>query len=444
MSAQAPSIQTDDVQANVKPKAVAKADKHIWGIFIALCIISVIELYSASSREVASSSIGVMGPIIRHLVMLGGGAFLVYVLSKRHYSDFIPFTIIFACVSVVMMVYVMFFGEIVNGARRSLTILGIGIYPAEMVKLSAVLLIALVMTWNPNTKKVGVTSKAVIYSGFIVLLLSGLLIEQGLTNTLLLLAISYSMMIVGGVRFVDLLLLTLAYAACGGLFLVYLVLSEPKDIPADEDQQIEMVAGETAKKNPTRLDTWKARLGRHGQDSVPKWEIPAVGKNRQEILSYMAQANGGIYGVGPGNSREASRLPLAFSDYIFAIIVEELGLIGGIVVLTLYLWLLGRASGIASHCNRTYPALVVIGMAIMIAFQALFHMGIVSGVFPVSGQPLPLLSKGGTSIVVTAIAFGIMLSISRTATRQGGKKQDIRDEIDALPEQFGAENQMQL
>lgn len=443
MSVQSPSIQAEEVQSNVKPKAVAKADKHIWGIFIALCLISVIELYSASSREVASSSIGVMGPIIRHLVMLGGGALLVYFLSKRHYSEFIPFTLVFACVSVVMMVYVMFFGDIVNGARRSLTILGIGIYPAEMVKLSAVLLIALVMTWNPNTKKVGVTSKAVIYSGFIVLLLSGLLIEQGLTNTLLLLAISYSMMIVGGVRFVDLLLLTLAYAACGGLFLVYLIFSEPKDIPADADQQIEMLDG-TAKKNPTRLDTWTARLSRHGQDSVPKWEIPAVGKNRQEILSYMAQANGGIYGVGPGNSREASRLPLAFSDYIFAIIIEELGLIGGIVVLILYLWLLGRASGIASHCNRTYPALVVIGMAIMIAFQALFHMGIVSGVFPVSGQPLPLLSKGGTSIVVTAIAFGIMLSISRTATRQGGKKQDIRDEIDALPEQFGAENQMQL
>lgn len=114
------------------------------------------------------------------------------------------------------------------------------------------------------------------------------------------------------------------------------------------------------------------------------------------------------------------------------------------MVLLLYLWLLGRASGIASHCNRTYPALVVIGMAVMIAFQALFHIAIVTGVFPVSGQPLPLLSKGGTSILVTAIAFGIMLSISRTATRQGGKKQDIRDEIEALPEQFGAENQMQL
>lgn len=431
------------MQQGAKPKAVAKADKHIWGIFIALCIISTIELYSASSREVASSSIGVMGPILRHIVMLAGGALIVWFLSRRHYSDFIPFTLGFALVSVVMMVYVMFFGEIVNGARRSLTILGIGIYPAEMVKLSAVLLIALVMTWNPNTKKVGVTSKAVIYSGGIVLFLSGLLIEQGLTNTLLLLAISYSMMIIGGVRILHLILLTVAYAACGGVFILYLLFSEPKDIPADAEQKVEMVNG-TAKKNPTRIDTWIARVQRHSGDSVPKWEIPATGKNRQEILSYMAQANGGIYGVGPGNSREASRLPLAFSDYIFAIIVEELGLIGGLVVLVLYLWLLGRASGIASHCNRTYPALVVIGMAVMIAFQALFHMGIVSGVFPVSGQPLPLLSKGGTSIAVTAIAFGIMLSISRTATRQGGKKQDIRDEIDALPEQFGAENQMQL
>ena len=239
MSVESPSLQVDEQQSTVKPKAVAKADKHIWGIFIALCIISTIELYSASSREVASSSIGVMGPIIRHLVMLGGGALIVWFLSKRHYSEFIPLTLGFAAVSVVMMVYVMFFGEIVNGARRSLTILGIGIYPAEMVKLSAVLLIALVMSWNPNTQKVGVTSKAVVYSGIIVLFLSGLLIEQGLTNTLLLLSISYSMMIVGGVRLVHLLVLTVAYAACGGVFILYLLLSEPKDIPADADQKVE-------------------------------------------------------------------------------------------------------------------------------------------------------------------------------------------------------------
>ena len=426
-----------------KPQAVAKADKHIWGIFIALCIISVIELHSAPSREVASSSIGVMGPILRHLAMLLGGFVLVWFFSRRHYSYFIPFSIGFAAISVAMMLYVMFFGDIVNGARRSLTILGIGIYPAEMVKISAVLMIALVMTWNQNPKDIGITSRGVIYSGLIVLGLSGLLIEQGLTNTLLLLAISYSIMIIGGVKLLHLLALTGFYAVCGGLFIGYLYISEVREIPADAEQQTELATGSGAK-HESRIATWMARLDRHGSDSIPKWEIPATGKNRQEILSYMAQANGGIYGVGPGNSREASRLPLAFSDYIFAIVIEELGLIGGLVVLMLYLWLLGRASGIASHCNRTYPALMVMGMAVMIAFQALFHMGIVSGVFPVSGQPLPLISKGGTSIVVTALAFGIMLSVSRTATRQGNKKQEIRDELESLPEQFRDENRMQL
>lgn len=423
------TLQAEEAVTQSKPKAVASADKHIWGIFIALCIISTIELYSASSREVAGSSIGVMGPILRHLVMLAGGTFIVWIFSRRHYSDFIPFTIGFSLLSVAMMVWVMLFGDIINGARRSLTIMGIGIFPAEMVKISAVLMIALVMTWNPDKKKVGVTSNAVIISGIIVLILSGLLIEQGLTNTLLLLAISYSMMIIGGVKVKHLLLLTLVYILLAGGFLCYVKLT-----------------------NSGRFETWVARIERHGNTQivdgkevkVDPWEIAPTGKNRQKILSFMAQAHGGIHGVGPGNSREASRLPLAFSDYIFAIIVEELGLIGGLVVLILYLWLLGRASGIASQCTRTYPALVVIGMAVMIAFQALFHIAIVSGVFPVSGQPLPLISKGGTSIVVTAIAFGIMLSISRTATRQGGRKQDIREEFEALPEQFGAENQMRL
>lgn len=422
------TLPLEDGKTSSKPKAVSSSDKHIWGIFIALCIISTIELYSASSREVASSSLGVMGPIIRHLVMLAGGTLIVWYLSRRHYSDFIPFTLGFSLISVALMLYVMFFGDVINDARRSFTFLGIGIFPAEMVKISAVLLIALVMTWNPDTKKVGVTSNAVVYSGAIVLILSGLLIKQGLTNTLLLIAISYSMMIVGGVKIKHLLQLTAVYIAIGSVFI----------LTTD--------AG--------RLETWLARWHRFfttevkaddgTMKTVEPWEVEPTGKNRQSVLSFMAQANGGIHGVGPGNSREASRLPLAFSDYIYAIIIEELGLIGGIVVLVLYLWLLGRAAGIASRCTRTYPALAVIGMAVMIAFQALFHMAIVSGVFPVSGQPLPLISKGGTSIVVTAIAFGIMLSISRTATRQGGKKQDIREEFEALPEQFGGENSMQL
>ena len=435
---------TPEVVPQSKPKALARSDKHIWGIFIALCIISVIELYSASSREVAASSIGVIGPIVRHLFMLGMGVGITWILSRRHYSDFAIFTVVFSVLSAVAMVYVMFYGNYVNGARRSFSLLGIGIYPAEMVKISAVLLVALVMTLNQDPHGVGITRKGMIWSGVVIMFFSALLIEQGLTNTLLLIAITYSMMLIGGVKWLHLIGLTAFYAMCGVLFVGYLYFTEVNsDIPADASATVEYAEDGVGRK-PSRIETWIARMSRHSSDSIPKWEIEPTGKNRQEILSYMAQANGGIHGVGPGNSRESARLPLAFSDYIYAIVVEELGLLGGVAVLILYLWLLARAAGIASRCSITYPALIVMGMAVMIAFQALFHMGIVTGVFPVSGQPLPLISIGGTSIVVTCIAFGIMLSVSRTASRHGNKKQEITEEKESLPEQLRDENRMQL
>lgn len=439
---------TSSAISTSKPKAVSGADKHIWGIVIALCLVSVIELYSASSREVAASAIGVMGPILRHLVMLAGGLFVVWLLSKRHYSEFAVFTLVFAAISAGLMIYVMFCGDYINGARRSLTILGIGIFPAEMVKLSAVLLVALIMTLNQNPKGVGITAKGMILCCVVLMFFCALLATQGLTNTMLLVAITASMMLIGGVKFSHICYAALVFLMLGGGLFAYLYFTEY--VPWQEAQEQRrlhpelVVEGEEEVKNSSRIVTWMARLERHSADSVPKWELPATGDNRQEVLSYVAQAHGGITGVGPGNSREAARLPLAFSDYIYAIVIEELGLIGGIAVLLLYLWLLGRAAGIASRCSVTYPALLVMGMAVMIAFQALFHMGIVTGVFPVSGQPLPLISKGGTSIIVTCIAFGIMLSVSRTATRKANKKQDIRDEIEALPDSLNGENRMQL
>lgn len=161
------------------------------------------------------------------------------------------------------------------------------------------------------------------------------------------------------------------------------------------------------------------------------------------MFSYMAQANGGVFGVFPGNSRECSRLPLAFSDYIFSIIIEDIGFAGAFAVLVLYLWLLARAGSIASKCTRAFPALLVMGMAVMIVFQALFHMAITTGVFPVSGQPLPLISKGGTSILVTCVAFGIMLSVSRYAA-QNNKAKDIKAEASGLPDDLLATNPAQL
>ena len=169
---------------------------------------------------------------------------------------------------------------------------------------------------------------------------------------------------------------------------------------------------------------------------TPLYEQEITEKNDQEMYSYMAQAHGGIFGVLPGNSRECSRLPLAFSDYVFSIIVEELGLFGGLFLIGLFFTLLMRAGNIARKCNRAYPAFLVMGMAVMVVLQAYFHMAINTGVFPVS---LPLISKGGTSVLVISIAFGVMLSVSRTATQTSAEK-DVRKEKEALPESMRAAN----
>ncbi len=431
------AAQSQPTPVHPETKQRLHGDKHIWGTFILLCIVSIIELYSASSREVASA--GVYGPIIRHCALLCIGVAIVWTLEKVPYKWFVPLTPFFVFVSMGMMVYVMFFGEIVNGARRSLTIVGLTLQPAEFIKMSAVLVIALIM--SRTQERQGVTTKGVAWSAGIVLLFGALLFNQGLTNTILLMAISLSMMLIGGVQWKKFGVVLIVYGviAAGGLVL--------KDGLEDDDIKTEDVelaeSMEDDMKEVNRFGTWTGRLDRFWGDTIPKYAQPINALNRQEMYSYMAQANGGIFGVFPGNSRETARLPLAFSDYIFAIIVEDLGFVGGLLLMLVYLWLLRRAGGIASRCSRAFPALLVMGMAVMIVFQALFHMAITTGAFPVSGQPLPLISKGGTSIIVTSIAFGIMLSVSRYAV-QNGKKNEIKAELNALPESVKADNPTQL
>ena len=157
-------------------------------------------------------------------------------------------------------------------------------------------------------------------------------------------------------------------------------------------------------------------------------------EHQQEQLSFIAQAHGHILGVGPGKSREAARLPLAYSDYVFAIIVEELGLIGGLFILLIYVWILGRSAKLTLQFKHTMPGVLVMGCSFVIVFQALYHMAIVSGVIPVSGQPLPLISKGGISVLATSLTFGVMLSVARHAVHVTDSKQAQRIEHDLLPE----------
>lgn len=421
-------IATGNVSATTGTEVRRHGDKSIWGIFIALCLISIIELYSASSREVAAA--GIYGPILRHMAMLAAGVGIVWSLEKIHYKRFFGFAYLFAFVSFVMMLYVMFFGDIINGARRSFTLCGISIQPSEFLKLSAVLLIARVMTYSQKAKLRGVENRGLIITAFIVLLFGAILYPQGLTNTILLMGISGAMMLIGGTEMKKWLCIMLIYGALGAGAHYGKKFYKTHFATTTTEQSIDrgnLREGRMKAYNPFRA----------------KYNDEITAENRQEMYSYMAQANGGIIGVFPGNSRETARLPLAFSDYIYAIIIEDLGFVGGIVLMSLYLCLLIRALQIARKCHRAFPVLLVMGMAIMVVLQALFHMAITTGAFPVSGQPLPLISKGGTSILITSIAFGAMLSVSRSAL-QNGTRQEVKEELNDLPEELRAENPVQL
>lgn len=420
---------------------LARGDKHIWGIYIALCLISIIELYSASSREVASSAMGVFGPIVRHVAMLVAGLMIVLGLQRTHYRNFYSTSLLFVFISVVLMIWCLIGGEIVNGARRNVDLIVMKLQPSEFIKMSAVLITAFIAQ-RTQMKGGGVTNRGVALMAFFVMVFGALLIKQGLTNTLLLMSISGAMFLIGGVQWKKLGIVLGVYMICFGAFYV---ISKSDD---GEKIAIEQVTdgSDIDRANSTagaREGTWAARIKRYMGDGRPKYEHSINANNRQEMYAYMAQANGGLFGVGPGNSRETARLPLAFSDYIYSIIVEDTGLMGGLFVLMLYLWLLARAATIAARCTRAFPALLVLGMAVMIVMQALIHIAIVTGTAPVSGQPLPLISKGGTSILITSIAFGIMLSVSRHTARTG-KRQDIKQELEALPEDLRTENPTQL
>jgi len=159
-------------------------------------------------------------------------------------------------------------------------------------------------------------------------------------------------------------------------------------------------------KTVNRVQTWKHRIENFANDDD--------GANFQSDQGKIAIATGGIIGKGPGNSTQRNFLPHPYSDFIFAIIVEEYGLIGGVVVLLMYLILLFRAGVIVKKANRTFPAFLAIGLALLLVLQAMVNMCVAVNLIPVTGQPLPLVSMGGTSLFFTSAAFGIIISISRT------------------------------
>lgn len=416
-----------------------KSDPFIWGIYGMLILIAIVELFSASTTEVSGDN--VYAPLIRHGLFLAMGLGIILGLQKVHYGYISRFAFPFFIVSVILLFVANQWGANINGAQRAIMIKGMTIQPAEILKLSAVVVLA--MIFGRNQKPLGVSTRGIVLSLIVVTLCALMTIRNGMTNMLIIMVVSASMLLIGGIPWKKIIILALCYFVVGGFG--YWVKSMSDDASEFDEVATEQVEPATTgniyetTKAVDRSDMREGRLkqwwrGVHPTDHIDDY-------NRQTMLSYMAQARGGIKGHGPGNSRESARLPLAYSDYIYSIIIEDTGLVGGVTLMVIYLSLLARAGVLAYRCKRAFPAFLIMGCAVLIVFQALVHMAIVTGASPVSGQPLPFISKGGTSVLVMSTAIGIMLSVSRfaeTNTKQSRKtqKEDLRD----LPEDLQASN----
>ena len=167
-----------------------------------------------------------------------------------------------------------------------------------------------------------------------------------------------------------------------------------------------------------RADTWKARIDKFLNSKPVAPEDVDLDKDAQVAHANIAIASSNIVGKGPGNSVERDFLSQAFSDFIYAIIIEEMGITGAVFVVFLYIILLYRVGSIANRCENNFPAFLAMGLAILLVTQALFNMLVAVGLAPVTGQPLPLISRGGTSTVINSLYVGIILSISRSAKKK--------------------------
>ncbi|MCR4603855.1 MAG: FtsW/RodA/SpoVE family cell cycle protein [Prevotella sp.] len=414
---------------NKKLGNLFKGDKGIWMVFFFLCLISIIEVFSASST-LSYKSQNFMGPIIYHAGTLFFGILLTIVVLNIPCRYFKLMTPVLLILSFATLLWVLFFGESINGANRVIQLPGFTFQPSELAKGTMVLATAQILSAMQRDDGSGADSKAMKYILWLVLPAIMLIGVENLSTAVLLFGVIFVMMFVGRVPMVQIGKLTGGLVLVIGIFLTLVLTLGSMD--SDEEEKAtttELVVGESPQADEEdegvvakifhRFGTWRNRLLNHNSrpDDPNKY---SVRDNFQVAHSNFAIVTSGIVGKGPGNSEERDYLPQAFSDFIFSIIIEEMGLIGAIVVVFLYIILLIRSARIASRCENNFPAFLVMGLAVLLVAQAAINMMVAVGIGPVTGQPLPLVSKGGTSTLVSCVYIGAILSVSRSAKRKDG------------------------
>ena len=404
---------------NKKIGNIFKGDKVIWMVFFFLCMISIVEVFSASSNLTYKSQ-NYMGPIVFHTITIIIGAVVAVVtlnIPCRYFKLMTPFLLI---VTIILLLWVLATGEKTGDASRWINIFGLTFQPSEIAKGTIVLATAQIL--SAMQRENGADKKAFKYILCIVVPIAFLIMVENLSTAALLCSVVYLMMIIGRVPAFQLIKLAgvVIGLALVGLLLIMAV-GNDNNVAVDKAKTEQTAAPKEKSKIEKllhRADTWKSRIKKFSNKQEITPDQYDLDKDAQVAHANIAIVSSNIIGKGPGQSVERDFLSQAFSDFIFAIVIEELGIIGATGVVFLYIVLLYRTARIASRCENNFPAFLAMGLALLLVIQATFNMLVAVGIAPVTGQPLPLISKGGTSTIINCAYIGVILSVSRSAKKR--------------------------
>jgi cell division protein FtsW len=357
-----------------------KGDRWIWLIVILLSVWSLLAIYSSTGTLAYKKGVGTEQFLIKHLVMIVGGLALMYFSHLLDYRYYAGISKILMILTIPLLLYTLIFGNTVNDASRWVTIPVINqtFQTSDLAKLALITFLARSLTKKQeNIKDVKQAFIPIMGSVCVVFILIAL---ANLSTALMLFGVSVLLLIIGRISIKQIAIVCLA----GIILLSGVVLLGPR-----------------RKTYISRIETYM-----HPEKADPD-------KSFQANQSKIAIATGGIIGKGPGNSTQRNFLPHPYSDFVYALIIEEYGLFGGVLLVIIYLIFLYRCILIVTHSPKAFGALLAAGLSFSLTIQAFANMAVAVGLGPVTGVPLPLVSMGGTSILFTSVAFGIILSVSR-------------------------------
>lgn len=390
-----------------------QGDRVIWTVVIALSLLSVLAVYSSTGTLAYKYQGGnTWYYLFKHMGLMGFGLFLMYAVHLVPYSYFSRAGVLLIGLAIPMLLLTLVLGTNRNEATRWLTIpiINLSFQTSDLGKLALVTFLARQISKNQDT--ITDLKKGFLPMVLPVLAVCALIFPANFSTAALIFTGSMVLLFIGRAKVVHIIaLLGTALLAGSFVFLLSYVLPMDKVLP--------------------RLETWKKRVETFAGRGDAQ-QVDDADANYQVEQAKIAIANGGITGVGPGNSTQRNFLPHPYSDFIYAIIIEEYGLISGLGVMFLYLVVLLRALLIAHRTESVFGSVLAFGCAFFLIFQALINMAVAVNLFPVTGQPLPLVSMGGTSLWFTSIALGMVLSVSRKSNEELKMQNDeLKAERDA-------------